>query len=951
MIGHSPRHARFLIFGPRKKVEVMNPQEYYSTLTPFTTFTHSLTHPQSHPLLGRLHIMSMSRALCSRCASHVTPNAAAATTVSNLGSLAQFSSDAQSKPDIFDETFREKVRRPAALSSWTAAKDSPKEAKEAKEAKRTPTKPYRRPVRPPTATDLFNAVLNKDVRRHGIGSVRVRGISEVAQVEDMTLSELYTKLMALEKMTTSPVWMRFGILHDQIWPLIIQPRKHLPKALFVSFNNVLLQLCKDLAHDKDVNVDNKICTRISLMLQITGNYDLSVHTSLILNLCRALCRKTDAMKRVALADELFIMWKMISQMKRERQPDPRPSFEFPPHDQIREDIALLNSKDIKVPDGRFMDSTSKAFAAIFPQFEPQQAAHTIPGLLVTLSVLSRNVKPSMVVKVAPLLEVLRIIFKDLPAIDEEYVNSAIHADHIPDHTYNLTELRFTVKSTWPQVTKLLLDNNADWAAVNYKAKIEEIEKAEPTAELTLASLHTKLRKAYATDNIEGVVVLWERLLKGVDRHKQSMTQALRDDPAHMNFWFFVFCAMGRSDMLESAQALMTRVGMRPNIKTYTAMMHGWKMVKDYDKIEGLWSRIISSDMQLDTHIWTERVSALMELGRDQEGVQAIAEMMAAWKARMNPKQPTVFRKQRAIAPSIEVINAAFKFLVQRDKQAAFKLLDWAGKEGIKPDVLTYNILLGESVRTDLSGLEVPRLLKEMKQADIEPDTATFTIILEQVVGGAATGNADEQVLAIDSIFSSIKAAGLQSNLEVYGKVLHAIASNPNGADRAINAVIRNMKESGYATISPHMALTLVERHLDHSQAVTSASVTALLRQHGFTSIATGDQRLWERVMSAHAVLNDVEAAFGLYKDLYEAGRPPDRLFCLRDLLAGLIKENRMADARLLVDRTLLTMVRRIPELNRRRWKHHFWHLAETHDLLGEKEIPEGLRQALHQTRD
>jgi pentatricopeptide repeat protein len=351
--------------------------------------------------------------------------------------------------------------------------------------------------------------------------------------------------------------------------------------------------------------------------------------------------------------------------------------------------------------------------------------------------------------------------------------------------------------------------------------------------------------------------------------------------------------------------------------------------------------LLQSGMPLDKHIWTERISGLIETGKLQKGLETLAAMMKQWE-----EAPTNARGH-AVQPTIEVVNAAFKGIIRRDRKAALEVLEWAGGHGIKPDVRTYNILIRESFQSEDGNDDVQGLLRSMKERGIAADEATFTIILEEVLGGLGPAPAAEQVSAVHMVMDDIKAAGLQPNAETYGKMLHAVASLPNGADEAIEAVQEHMRADGHAQISPHMALILLGR-AQRANPHDSGPVRALLARHGFNSIRTGDQRLWEHVLSAYATAGDASRALALHDEMREAGRPATWQFCLRDLLTCLIEKGMLDEARRVVDGALADVVARAADgvVPARTWRHHFWHLASAHGLLDNTVVPPELRNVL-----
>lgn len=842
--------------------------------------------------------MSLSRALCSRCASSSSLVPIAAVAAPRLGSVAHFASIAQSN----DGQERPHPPRKAVGKPQKRGKG--------------------KGVHGNRSIDLFNSVISEGSRTRDTSASSSSSSSPNSEAPvragRLYAHELTAGLDELKK-SKDDIKTRCDRFAHEYWPSIRAHGFPLPKPLYESMRDCLVRLCQDLAVEPLGPSSRRVCTRLSTTLLSSAMYDVGMHTGLILNLCLALSRGEgiSSMERGDLLSDILNMWMAVSSMKRSGPVRRNPNFIFPDAAQLAENIETLKVQSINEQEDSTADYTSTAMMAIFPQFDPRQSFRAVPGLLATLAVFSRSMTPNLVAKAGPLLQVLHLALREAK-VDDEYLKTVFSKRNLTHHGKHADELQAMVADAWENV-QAWIDDPSVWAAAS-----------KPPRPTTLSSIHGDLRKAYAAGDKQGISRTWQQLNRNIASNP-ALEAELRNDPAHIDFWFFIWCALGRENMLPDTEALMEKVQHQPTIKTYTAMMHGWKMSKKYDSISLLWERLQSSGIKLDRHIWTERISALIDLGRPQEGVAALGHMMNAWKA--NP--------EREVEPTIEVINAAFDGIIRRDKKAAFEILGWAGTAGIKPDILTFNILLRESAKTEG---EIPRLLKEMKDAGIEPDEGTFTIIMDEVVGAMAGSSEGELVSGIGSIFNIVDASGLKLNQEMYAKILHVVVSRLEGSDQAVEAVLKSMADRGHNKISPHMLLILLQRLMREDDA-SSAAIDKLLRQYGFSSIASGDQRLWEHVIRSYANVGDSANALRVYDELAGAGRPATSLYCLKDLLQVLLEDSRDEDVARVVDRTLEDMQRRAGERN---WRHRFWHMAHQSGLLRGKTLPVDLEKALRE---
>jgi hypothetical protein len=740
---------------------------------------------------------------------------------------------------------------------------------------------------------------------------------------------------------------KLRLFQNDIWPHVKELRGQIPKHLYLATTQFLARTC-DTAAQQGLTGTSVALSKMSATI---GKWDLDARNQLVLNLCHTLIsEKHTSAERNALLEELLDLWRHISQLRRKSQIHQGLRFVLPSADEIIKDMSAPEAPLAKQNDepGRAkspsMAPTTKALASIFIQFRLEQARELVPGLLATLAVLSdpRLAREGAQVKAAPLLNLVSVALGHQPA-DEAYVHE-VFTSKIRFPAEKLQETQDYVVAQWPQARDMVLKKESAWRKGTTSSHKPAHASSGPSS---LSSFHKQLRAAYRSRNTGAVVSIWQDL-KARLAQNPDMGRQMREDPDFLDFWIFVWCAVRRPNKLQETLDVMREVNVHPTVRSYTSMMHGWKMCKDADRIEALWHKLVESGLKLDAVIWTERISGLIEAGKPQSGIQALAEMQSIWKKAVASRGSVESAASVAVQPSIEVVNAAFKGLIVLDRRAANEVLSWAGREGIEPNIRTYNILLRESFRSHAPE-DVQGLLKAMKKQGVEPDAATFTIILEELLGSMENASAEEQVHVVQQILGDIEAAGLKANLETYGKMLYAVASLANGgADEAIAAVQGHMKAAGLSA-TPHMVTILIERALSRDPLPPDAGLTirALLKEHDLSNVSQGDQTLWERVMSAHAVTGDIASAMSLFHDLARAGRPVTSLPCLTDLLKALLaaQDAKTAeDARQVVSVVLdhkLTRAAAEGSLGRdaRYWRHHFWYLARENGLIDWETVP------------
>ncbi|UKZ68659.1 uncharacterized protein TrAtP1_009681 [Trichoderma atroviride] len=604
--------------------------------------------------------MHASRSICSRCASQLH-----SLQTRRLGGTALFASlsDAAGLPNAASNS---SSGRPATHDKHEEAFGNKQRSYNHGTSKRNPRRVFnggsgfakKGPLRASedSAIALFKDVVNPETKTATRQSSLLGELEIAAKIKELS----NRKIDVLEKLE---------IFKKTISPHLKGYYGQMPKQLLLSATQFLEKTCDEVAERGDTGHS----IELSKLYSSIGKTDLDIRNQLVLNLCYAiLFQKQDSADRAKLMNELIGLWKHISQLRRRSQEHESLKFSFPQVQDVRRDIA--DGKATKT----HLHPTTRSLAALFLQFTPDQARDIIPGLLATVAVLSdpRFIRSGTYPAMAPLLNLLAVALGNKEGVPESYV-SGVFSDRIRFPQAKLSEIQSYVVQQWPQAIEMLQKEDAPWRS-----------HSSPI----FNALHIQLRQAYDARDSGTVYSIWQDFKSRLER-KPGLAKQLRNNAEFLDYWIFVWCAFRRPRELQETFSLMQRLQIFPTIKTYTGMMHGWKICKDTDKIEALWAKLAGSGMTLDTIIWTERISSLIEAGKPQAGIEALAEMLALWKtAVQNNAQHT------AAQPTIEAVNAAFKGLIQVDRKAAFDVLKWAGREQIEPNVRTYNIIIRQSFR-------------------------------------------------------------------------------------------------------------------------------------------------------------------------------------------------------------------------------------------------------------
>ncbi|KAK1828490.1 hypothetical protein QBC39DRAFT_313063 [Podospora conica] len=387
---------------------------------------------------------------------------------------------------------------------------------------------------------------------------------------------------------------------------------------------------------------------------------------------------------------------------------------------------------------------------------------------------------------------------------------------------------------------------------------------------------------------------------------------------------------------------MLQAGLKPTIKTWTAMIQGCTKALNPDGIKLVWSRLVASGTKLDTTIWTARISGLIISGDLQAGIDALNEMAAIWKNRDAPQNAAL-----AVQPSIEPVNAALAWLLRLDRTStAETLLQWAARQGIQPDIFTFNTLLRPLVRTGNTA-EMNQLFDAMAQAGVRADVVTYTILLDGALADVGTMTPDEQTAAVTRVIGDMERAGVEANMMAYAKIIYNILQNGNtNAAAAVRAVISHIWGRGLELTS-HIYTMLAEHYFSRDPP-DAAAVTHLIASRRLAANPNIDRVFWERVIKGYCQAGDVGRAVRIFE--HASGMGSTITFStLYEFLSALAENEMMDEARKVVGRAKEMNAAEEPDeqqhgvsggpgQSRRFWKHRFWHLADAYGLLEEGQL-------------
>ncbi|KAH8843290.1 hypothetical protein MCOR27_002392 [Pyricularia oryzae] len=435
-----------------------------------------------------------------------------------------------------------------------------------------------------------------------------------------------------------------------------------------------------------------------------------------------------------------------------------------------------------------------------------------------------------------------------------------------------------------------------------------------------------LNKALSGKNSAMLERAWLDFFGHESPPSQKTIEDLQRFPSIWNQFIMAFNALRRPQRAIEVWNTMTQIGLEPTIKTFTAMMEGCSRGRNASALENIWDQIVELGVPLDTHAWTVRISGLIECGKADAGLSALDEMARIWNKQQTSGEPSA----QAVQPSIVPVNAAlFGILRINGIPAAMKILQWAERHNIEPDVITYNTLLQTMIRR--APEQVDAVLEMMNDQGVEPDEGTQTILIEGMGPYLRHAGPEEKLEAVKRIITMVTGNDpKKTNPSAYAKLMFELLKENEshaGTDIAVNHI---MQEMGNRRLEPttHMYTILVEHFLHRNPPALDAA-RKLIETHDLFNKPHIDHVFWERAISGFMNAGDVDSAFDLF-ERSKNGNMTMRLY--EHLLRALIANGKGLEAARLV-KAVDEMKSSTDEETESRFRlHAFWDIARQYGL-------------------
>jgi pentatricopeptide repeat protein len=596
--------------------------------------------------------------------------------------------------------------------------------------------------------------------------------------------------------------------------------------------------------------------------------------------------RTDDGKRrnsKALLNEVLFLWRLLFQCKGSVS-DPLEAIN-PDWPAISDFLSFMNQPQV-----------TSNFGQRLHQFHPQM--HSSPALqfsAITLFNLFDDVNQESF-KVPKLLKEQTAPFTRLltTALAGSQIPSALkHIDYSSSFKKLPKDFQAAiidqVKSAPTQAMKkiaLRSANKGDEAELDPK-ELSDIEKAENLARFYISQVDNAVSNHSHVRRLEKV---WEDV---------KVAYKLPDQKTAIPPLLYNALLSGFMNLRQPQQTVMVwnhmiASGIKPEMRTWVAMLEGCTSAKDLDGFNAIWGRMLKTGANPDVYAWNTRIHGLISFRQINMAFAAMDEMGNRWlaaekaiqdrpKLLKGRKPPSPAPKTNVCAkPTVEVINGALSAFVQKNGprdlrfeqklQSMQKILQWAGQFDVKPNTYTYNIL----IQLYIGAGDYPttfKLLKQMEQEGVEGDLVTHTMLIRAAFNNQKFDSLSESEQAdrILTLFSELEAGGLKLNDRVYSITIDRLLKVYSNFSAA-RTLIEHMTSRN---ISPEPAVyaSLITHYFQESPPNIEAVDSLMLQIFGPPRART-DKFFFDRVLEGYATCGEIGRMMSVLARMSSHGNLP-----------------------------------------------------------------------------
>lgn len=404
---------------------------------------------------------------------------------------------------------------------------------------------------------------------------------------------------------------------------------------------------------------------------------------------------------------------------------------------------------------------------------------------------------------------------------------------------------------------------------------------------------TELGRAIERQNLDSV----ERLWGNAQALLHPPETKFRNDNATIKLYeqfLMAFFKLRRPQSALHVWNTMIQSDIQPTVRTWSVMMKGCHISRDVNIMESMWRRMRESGVEPDVHAWSTRIQGLLKVGKVQEGLRALDEMGREWveetrqlhgrgNAARHTGQDKLGNTNNASVesfvvspkPDTAIMNSALSALGGRGKQYIPNVLTWGRAFAIEPDVITYNTLLNISLAQGHQE-ETISILKSMADAKVDPDSSTFTILLNSMFHSSLLKGLDhaEQEQRILDFILSLESNGFSIDEKGYGILVDRLLKEYDNL-KAVKKVLAHMA-SRRIEPTPHIYTILMTYYFDTEPPNLYAADTLWnhIQSRNNNHGAALDVIFYDRMMEGYARHGDVGRMMTFLTRMSKEGKRP-----------------------------------------------------------------------------
>jgi pentatricopeptide repeat protein len=360
---------------------------------------------------------------------------------------------------------------------------------------------------------------------------------------------------------------------------------------------------------------------------------------------------------------------------------------------------------------------------------------------------------------------------------------------------------------------------------------------------------------------------------------------------------------------------MVTSGIKPSVSQWTEMIMGAGRQRDVDAVERLWHRMLDAGIVPDAQARTVRIRAIMQCGRIKKGLRMLEdwskEWVAAAEAYMTAKNVDIplARMTNMVGgipkPTVLTLNSILATLVHRKEHAQIQqLLGWASSIGIPPNVYTFNKLMNMHLE-DSCVTEALLILNQMPAQGVEPDVATFTILIDGIYRSQAGAEMtpEQQIKFATEVLETMESRSTEANLVTFGALINGLLKHGN-VDAA-KSVLLYMQDRG-KSCSPQVH-TVLMRYFFNQDVPDIASITDLWHKVN-TADLKADSLFFNTMVQGFASAEEFDLTLNFLAKMSKNGMDPTWT-TLSTALRALLNAGQRDKAQAIVDGAANAMAR------------------------------------------